>query len=168
MVSEAIANLLRYAAPVAIAATGETIGQRAGVLNIGLEGTMLSASYVGLLTDQATGNPWAALWAGVLTGIVVGLLQAWFTLGMAADSVVVGTAVNLLALGVTSTAYRFRFGNSGQLLRVPTLPQAGGWDGVMVLSLALAVAGTLLLFRTKWGLLARASGEYPPAVVASG
>ena len=103
---EAIANLIRYAAPVALAATGEAVGQKAGVLNIGLEGTMLSASYVGLLVDLATGNPWMALVVGTLVGVVVGLLQAWFTLGMAGDSVVVGTAVNLLALGVTSTAYR--------------------------------------------------------------
>ena len=168
MLGEAVANLLRYAAPLSLAAIGESIGQKAGVLNIGLEGTMLSASYAGLLADQATGSPWVALVVGVVTGIIVGLVQAWFTLGMAADAVVVGTAVNLLSLGLTSTAFRFRFGSSGQLLHIPTLPQAGGWDAIMVFAILVAGAGAFLLAKTKWGLLVRGAGEYPPAVNAAG
>lgn len=165
---EAVANLFRYAAPVALAATGETVGQKAGLLNIGLEGAMLSAAYVALLVDQATGIPELALAAGVLTAMAIALVQAWYTLRLGADPVVVGTAVNLGALGVTSSAYRFKFGGSGQLLSVPTLPQLGGWDIGMVLSVVLAVACALLLHRTSWGLAARAAGEHPPSATAAG
>lgn len=165
---DALTNLVRYACPVALAATGEAVGQTAGVLNIGLEGTMLSASFAALLTDLATKNPWLALLVGMVAGLVVGLAQAWFTVRQAADPVVVGTAVNLISLGVTSTAYRVKFGGAGQLLRVPTLPQAAGWDAVMPLSIALAIAGSVALSRTRWGLLARAAGEYPRAVTAAG
>lgn len=168
MLADALSNLVRYACPVALAATGEAVGQKSGVLNIGLEGTMLSASFAALLTDLASQNPWVSLAVGAGTGVVVGLVQARFTVRQAADPVVVGTAVNLLSLGATSTAYRVRFGGAGQLLRVPTLPEVGGWDAVMVLSLAMAATGAVLLTRTRWGLLARAAGEYPPAVTAAG
>src|SRR6476646_7137074 len=98
--------LLVFAAPVALAAIGETMSQRGGVLNIGLEGSMLCGAFFAMLATQITGSPWMGLAAGTAAGLILALLQGWFTILMAADQVVVGTAANLLALGVTSTWYR--------------------------------------------------------------
>lgn len=162
------AALLVFAAPVGLAALGECINQRGGTLNIGLEGTMLGAAYFGMLTSSATGSPWIGLLVGIAVGVACSLIQAFFVLKIAADQVVVGTALNLLALGLTSTLFRARFGSSGQLLSVPQVPKVMGIDAVIVVMILLAATTGWLLFRTKWGLALRATGEYPEAVAAAG
>lgn len=166
---EPIVALLRYAAPVGIAALGETVGQRAGVLNIGLEGMMITSAYVAVVVTQSTGSCWLGLLAGVVSAVALALLQALFTIKLAADQVVVGTAINLFGLGLTSTLYRLRFGSSGQLLSVPKFPRFGdGLDLVLIGWLLVVGVVTWMLFRSNWGLVVRATGEYPPATVASG
>lgn len=158
----------QFAIPIALAALGEVVSQRSGVLNIGLEGTMLGAAFAAAYVTLHTGNPWFGLLAGILVGLVASLIQSWFVLMRRADQVVVGTAVNLLALGVTGSLFRRAFGESGQLLSVPTLPKFDGWDAVMIATPILAIATAWALQRTGWGLLTRASGEYPKAVEAEG
>ncbi len=166
---EALVGLLRFAAPVAFAATGETVGQRAGVINIGLEGMMLGAAYFAMLGSLTTGSPAVGLLCGVGVALTLGAVQAYFTLRLAVDQIVVGTALNLFALGLTSTLYRARFGGSGQLISVPRLPQFGpGLDAALVALPVLVVAAAWGLFRTKWGLALRGVGEYPAAVEAAG
>lgn len=165
---EVATTIIRFAIPVASAAAGETVGQKAGVLNIGLEGTLLAAAYVSAITGLATQNVWIAFLAGVFAALVVTGIQAVFTLRMGVDMVVIGTVINLLVQGVTSTLYRAQFGGSGQLLSVPRLPSFGGIDVIVV---AVAVLTGFLgwaIMKTNWGLAVRAAGEYPPALVASG
>lgn len=162
-------EILRYGAPVALAACGETLGQRAGVLNIGLEGAMLSSAYAGAIVAIRTQNPWLGLVAGVIVGVVFALLNALFVVKLASDQVVVGTAINLFSLGLTGTLYRAEFGKSGTLLKVPMIPAlAPGIDFVTVAMILAVPALTFILFKTKWGLLLRSAGEYPPATVSSG
>lgn len=160
--------MLVFSAPVALAAIGETIAQKSGVLNIGLEGAMLCGAFFAMLVSQVTGSPWTGLAAGSLAGLALTLFQGWFTVLFAADQVVVGTAANLLALGLTSTLFRMRYGQSGQLLSVPKLPTFNGLDAVMVFMLAGVVAVWFLLNGTAWGLALKAAGEYPEAVEAAG
>ncbi|MES1227193.1 MAG: ABC transporter permease, partial [Armatimonadota bacterium] len=83
-----IAMLLVFAAPIALAAIGETMSQRSGVLNIGLEGSMLCGSFFAMLVSQTTGSPWMGLAAGTLAGLILALLQGWFTILFASDQVV--------------------------------------------------------------------------------
>lgn len=162
-------DVLRFAAPVAFGALGETVAQRAGVINIGLEGKMLTGAFVGMLVTRQTGNPWLGLAAGMVAGILLSLVSALFTVRLAADQVVVGTAINLAALGVTGAVYRQIFGESGQLLSIPSLPKGPfGLDGALVVLLLSVPALGWLLFKSKWGLALRAAGEYPEAVEASG
>lgn len=162
-------SLLRYTAPVGFAAIGEAVGQRAGMLNIGLEGMMLSAAYFATVAAESTGSPWLGMLAGLLAALALGGLQSVFTLKLGADQVVVGTAVNLLALGLTSTLFRARYGQSGQLLSVPTLPRfAGGLDLMLILLLALTAYLAWMLVHTRRGLAIRAAGEYPEAIAAAG
>jgi simple sugar transport system permease protein len=161
-------TILRYTAPVALAAIGETVNQKSGVINIGLEGMMLTAAFFGMLVSLSTGNAWMGILAGVASGVAFAAASSWFTIYLGADQVVVGTAVNLFALGLTGTLYRARFGQSGQLLNVPTIPQWNGIDVVLIVLVASAIGAWFLLFRTGWGLALRAAGEYPKSAEASG
>lgn len=160
--------LLQYAAPVAFAALGETVTQKSGVINIGLEGTMLAGAFFGMLVSFATKSPFLGLGAGILAGVVASGIFAWFTVWLTSDQVVVGTAMNLLAIGVTSTLYVDRFGQTGKLLTVPKIPKIGGVDPVLVLLLVSVLLVAWLLRQSAWGLLVRAAGEYPKAAEAAG
>ena len=161
--------VLHFAAPVAFAAIGETIGQRAGVLNIGLEGTMLCAAYFSMLSCAATGSPWVGLAVGVAVAVAVGITQSLFTLHLAADQIVVGTAVNLFALGLTDTLFRAKYGQTGALITVPTVPKIYGELDLVTIVLVLCAAYLAwFLSRTRRGLVVRAAGEYPEAVDAAG
>ncbi len=164
----AMLAVLMYATPLALAALGETVVQKAGVIHIGIEGTMLAGAFFAMLATLATGSPWVGLGVGVLVGVTLALLSGAFALTLTVDQVVVGTAVNLLALGLTRTLFAMRFGASGELLSVPKVPSWQGLDAVMVVAVLLAVGTHGVLFRTSWGLALRAAGEYPQAAEAAG
>jgi len=163
-----IALLLVYSAPLALAALGELIGQRSGVINIGLEGMMLTGAFIGVLVERATGSPGVGFVAAALVGIVLGLFSGWFTVKLAADQVVVGTAVNFFALGLTGLWYRLAFGSSGKLLNTVALPRWLGIDPVVWLLFLLVPLVAFLVYRTNWGLALRAAGGYPVAAEAAG
>lgn len=160
--------LLGYAAPVALAAIGEVVVQRSGVLNIALEGTMLGAAYAAMLVTFLTGSPYVGLLAGLVAGVVTTLVFGIFVIRLSSDQVVVGTAINLMVLGLTSTLFRAKFGQSGRLVSVAKLPSWAGVDVVLLLMLVSVPVVGLMLQRTGWGLALRASGEYPPAAEAAG
>ncbi len=161
-------QLLVYSTPVALAAMGEGIGQKGGVMNIGLEGTMLSAAFGGAVVAIATHSPALGLLAGTAVGLAVTLVAAVFSITLASDQVVVGTAVNLGVLGITGTLFRNQFGQSGKLISIPSLPELYGIDAVIPILLALAIALWFAVNRTTWGLALRAVGEYPKAAESSG
>jgi len=161
-------EIIFYSTPLAIAAIGEVIGQKSGVINIGLEGMILAGAYGGLVGTLLTNSPWTGLLVGTTFGLILGLLQLYFVLKLALDQVLVGTAINLLALGVTSTLFRKQFGQAGQLTSLPSIPSIYGIDVVMLFCIALIPMTWWLLTKSRWGLLVRAGGEYPAAVKASG
>jgi general nucleoside transport system permease protein len=160
--------LLKYATPVALAAGGEAVVQKSGVINIGLEGTMLVGAFAGTLVGLATGSAMLGLLAGTVAGVILALIFGGFVVGLAADQVVVGTAINLSAAGLTGTLYRARFGQSGQLLSLPPLPMFWRIDIGMVALVAMIPAVWFLLNRTTYGLVLRSAGEYPKATEAAG
>lgn len=160
--------ILPYATPVALAAIGETIAQRGGVINISLEGGMLMGAFFGMFASFLTNSPWLGLFAGLAAGVAITAVFAYFTVYLASDQVVVGTALNLFALGLTGTFYRARFGQSGQILSVARVPQWHSLDAVTLLLLVSVVAVNFLLFRSAWGLALRSAGEYPKAAEAAG
>lgn len=162
------AVLMIFATPVALAAIGEAVGQRAGVINIGIEGMMLAGAYAAMVATQATGNPWLGLAAGGAVGVALALAQAFFTLKLAADQVVAGTALNLLSIGVTGTLFQMRYGASGDLMSLPKLVAAGAPDPIAWGTVVAAALAGWVLMRTRWGLAVRAAGEYPRAIEAAG
>ncbi|MBX3118713.1 MAG: ABC transporter permease [Fimbriimonadaceae bacterium] len=163
------AQLLLFATPVALAALGETATQRAGVLNIGLEGVMLTSAYAAVVTAHSTGSIWLGLGVGVLAGLLLTLISAFFCVKLAVDQVVTGTAITLLALGLTGTLYRAQFGQSGKLLSLSDgFPKFEGFDPIMAFAVLSVAIVWFALFKTRWGLAVRAAGEFPKAAEAAG
>lgn len=166
-----IGAALSLGTPLIISAAGETVSERAGVLNIGLEGTMLAAAFAGFYASYATGNPWAGVAAGVVVGVIVVCLSAALVVGMAADQVVVGTGINLLCMGVTGGLFVELFGQTGKLVGVATVPKTSGalaLNPLMLAAVAAVAASWFALRKTRWGLAARAAGEVPEAAEANG
>lgn len=163
--------LLSFATPLLIASAGETVLEKSGILNIGLEGMMLTSAYAAFFTSHLTGSPWLGIAGGVAAAVAIALLSSLFVIRLAADQVVVGTAINLLALGVTGSLFVASFGRTGQLVSVEAVPKLGGQlalNPVMMFAIVAPILFSLLISRTRWGLAARACGESPEAVDALG
>ena len=164
---------VRVATPLLLAATGETVTERAGVINLGLEGLMLAGALAATLGASAAG-PWAGLAVAVLTGMVLAAAFAAVAIGARANQIIAGTAVTLAAVGLTGTIYRQAYGTGGAGLALPTLPALPlpGLARIPILGPALfdqpaptyfaLLALPLVwwvLFRTRAGLMLRATGE---------
>jgi general nucleoside transport system permease protein len=184
-VSDAAASFLeatvRTATPLALAALGELVTERAGVINIGLEGAILAGSFGALV--GATYGTSMGYFAGTLAGLVAASVFALFAVRLRANQIVAGTAVTLLALGVTGTLYRAWYGAEGAALSIPTspvvripllseLPVIGralfGAHLVTYFAWLLVPLLAWWLHRTHGGLALRASGERAEAVNAAG
>ncbi len=177
-----LAAAVRVATPLLLAAIGETIVQRSGVMNLGLEGIMLTGALAAALGAAAWG-PWSGAGVAVVAGMVLAGMFALVAIGARADQVITGTAVTLGAVGLTGTVYRQAFGAAGSGLDLPTLepfslpalsalPVAGPAlfaQPVPTYIAMLAVPAVWwLLFRTRAGLALRATGEAASVARASG
>lgn len=160
---------VRLATPLAIAALGELVAERAGVLNIGIEGMMLAGAFSAFAVGGVTGSVTLGIAAAALAGVVLAALFAAFVLGRAADPIVSGTALNVFALGATGTAYRLVFPPEQPLPVAPHAAEfAPGLNAYVVLAL-LGIAGVaFFLRRTRPGLTLRAVGERAEAAHAQG
>ena len=171
----------RLATPIIFASIGEVISERAGVLNIGLEGVMLIGAFTGFATVSSTGDLALGFLAAISAGAISGLLFALFTITIKANQIVVGTALNLLGLGLTSFLFRTYFVSSGQgveiapALHIPLLSdirylgEAFFRHNILVYStILLVILARFTLFKTSFGLTLRAVGEYPKAVDIAG
>jgi simple sugar transport system permease protein len=154
---------LALAAPLLLAALGELIGERAGVLNIGLEGMMLGGAWAGAAAGYASGSGIVGLLSAIAAGMALAALFALVAITLRADAVVAGTGLNLLALGLTGFLHRTLLAN-GSDGRSVALPQ---W----VFQVVAALLVPLLWWgfsRTQIGLKTRAVGEHPQAADAAG
>ena len=168
-----LAAAVRVATPLVLAATGETITERSGVINLGLEGIMLAGALAATLGATAWG-PWSGVACAIVAGMVLAAVFALLAVGARADQIITGTAITLAAVGVTGTIYRQAYGSGGAGLTIPTLESIAipGLSKIPVLGPALfdQPAPTYLallampivwwvLFRTRLGLALRATGE---------
>lgn len=163
-----VALLLRIAIPVALAALCGAITERAGVIDLALEGKLLFGAFAAAAVGHATGSAYAGIAGGVAAGMAVAALQIFFALRLGADQVIVGVAINLLALGGTRFLLQLFYGEGAN-----SPPTPGFGDAVLTNPLFwIAVAGTLgvaiAIVRTRWGLRLRAAGDRPDALVAVG
>lgn len=157
---------LRLATPLALAALGELVGERAGVLNIGIEGMMLSGACAAYLAAAQLGSAPLGVAAAALAGALVAAVFAGFVLQRGADPIVCGTALNLLALGITGSVHR-ALGSQAELA-APGLGSLLGIHGFVWICGALALGVAVVLGRTRLGLALRAAGEGAAAAHSQG
>ena len=161
-------SVLRLSVPLLFAAYGGLISERSGLANVALEGLLLVSAFAGAAITALTGNVWLGVAGGVAAGGLGGLFFGGTTLYSRADHIVMGTAFNLLVIGIIPTITRALFGVTGstpQLSRDLRL----SYDSVFFV-LALAVGGIIFwsIQQTRWGLRLRAAGEEPVALTVQG
>lgn len=186
MLTPLLAASVAAATPLMLAGIGELLAERAGVLNIGIEGMMLTGCIAGFSVAVITGSPWLGLLAAIGAAMLVGSVFAFLAINARTDQIVAGMAINLLAVGLSGTIWRI-LQNRG----LTELPEnAGflrGWTGVDMLT-TMPLFGPLLfnhygltavtllaaaivwwiLRRTRLGIVVTALGEAPDAVAAAG
>ena len=107
---------VRLGIPLALAAMGETITERSGVINIGLEGSLIAGALGGALGALAIGGAGGGILVGAFGGALVAMIFAGFAVGLGTDQIITGTAVTLGGLGFTGAIYQARFGTTGTAL----------------------------------------------------
>lgn len=155
---------IRLALPVALAALGALVSERAGVLNLGIEGLMVSGALAGYLVTHHTGSPWLGLLCGLATGAVCGLVLAVVVVGLSANQIVTGLAFTILAGSATAYIYQrsFSFGQN------PPRIERIGMPALIVLTLAILAAIVFVMRKTVAGLVLSSVGEAPVATDALG
>jgi len=175
-------GVVRTATPLALAALGETVTERSGIINIGLEGSIIAGA-LGAVIGAGYGGVWAGFAFAAMCGCGVAAIFALFAVTLRADQIISGTAVTLLALGGTGTLYRILYGSAGAALNTPTLDPMSlpllSQIPVIGRSLFVQPAITYMLYllipavgwwmyRTHAGLGLRAIGENLAAAIAAG
>jgi ABC-type uncharacterized transport system permease subunit len=173
-----LAATLRAATPLTFAAIGGIFSERSGIVNIGLEGMMLTGAFFGIAVVGWTGQWELGIFAAMAAGGLLALIHAFFTIHLRADQIVSGFAINFLALGVTGYLFRSIYGTRGTPEleeRIPTvsvpglrdIPFVGEVIGDMSLMIWMAILLVLvswvILFKTPIGLRIRSVGEHPKA-----
>jgi len=174
---------LLLATPILLAALGELLVERTGVLNIGVEGMMLTGAFAAAVAAEVSGSAGLGAITAALAGMLVALVFAWCALVLGTDQIIVGAAINLLALGGTGAVYRAVYGTTGAALVLPTLPALpvpgfsslplvgsvfASQNGLVYLALLLVPVLAFLFRRTGLGLRLRAIGDHPQAAASLG
>jgi ABC-type uncharacterized transport system permease subunit len=178
--SALLAATLRYATPLLFAGLGGLVSERAGVVNIGLEGMMLMGAFFAAWGADVTGSWLLGVLIGVLSGMALAAIHAFFCINLRADQIVCGFALNFVALGLTGYLYIDIYGDQGTPDDLPAVPNLNlgdlgidslGFVGKALANQNLLVWGALLalvivwilVFRTRGGLRLRSVGENPRA-----
>jgi simple sugar transport system permease protein len=184
--SALLAATLRYATPLTFAAIGGLFCERSGVINVALEGMLLTGAFFGIW-----GAIWAHTWAGsfawvvgvliaALAGMALAAIHAVWSIHLKVDQIISGTAINFLALGITGYLFIEKYGDTGTPGNVPDYgipdvhlsflenwpfigPIIGQLNLMIWLSFLLLIATYVFVFRTPYGLRLRAVGEHPRA-----
>ncbi|HEX4705432.1 MAG TPA: hypothetical protein VH352_25125, partial [Pseudonocardiaceae bacterium] len=171
--------LFPSAIPLILGALAGVIGERAGVVNVALEGQLLLGAFVAAVAATMAGSVWAGVIGGALAGVLLASILAVLAIRYLVDQVIVGVVLNLFALGITNFLYQKLLANNPQQYNTPgylakiKIPVLGDipiigpvlFDGTIFLYLTyvLVVAVHFGLFHTRWGLRLRAVGEHPKA-----
>jgi simple sugar transport system permease protein len=161
--------ILRMTTPLLFTALGGLISERSGVINIGLEGMMLTGAFFGVAGTWWTGSAWLGLILAVVAGGVAALIHAVWSISFRGDQIVVGTAINLIAGGLSAFLVHSIWGKAGGSDRVVKLPDITSGINVLVpFAFLLVPVVHIFLFRTKQGLHVQAAGEHPQAAESVG
>jgi simple sugar transport system permease protein len=169
-----LASGIRLSIPYTLAGLGGTYSERSGVVNIGLEGMMLTGAFTAVAVTNTTGNAWVGLLAAILVGMLLGLVHAVVCVTFKADQIVSGLALIVFAAGITVFCAWLLY-NQTQIqveayLRVPVLHTIPFFKGLfnqipplVFLTVAIVIASHFVIFKTVFGLRLRSVGEHPQA-----
>jgi general nucleoside transport system permease protein len=181
--SALFAAMLRYATPLIFASLGGLFSERSGVINIALEGMLLTGAFFAVLGADLTGTWYLGVLIGMAAGGLLALIHAIFSVSLRADQIVSGTALNFLAFGLTTYLYLNRYGAEGTPTDLPQVPDVhlpliedigfvgdifGQLNLLIWMGLALVLVTWVVVFRTPPGLRLRAAGENPLAAETAG
>ena len=177
-------STLRLATPLVLAAIGGLYSERAGVINIALEGLMLAGAFTAASVTFYAASPWVGMGAAMVAGVLVAMIIALACIKFKADQVVTGTGINIMFLGLPAVLSGAMFLSSGSTPQVPKenllpnvsqiLPFVPQWriftevNVVTVIAVVLVIVTAYVLYRTPFGLRLRAVGENPEAADAAG
>jgi simple sugar transport system permease protein len=177
-----LSQALILATPILLAGIGELISERGGVINVGLEGMMLSGAFFAYLIAWKTHSSVIGLFGGIGGGLIFAVIMGLLTIEAGADQIVAGVAIDLAAIGLTGFLFEQIFQNLQQILVKPVgmisipllikIPSFGPalfkHDPLVFLAFILVPVAWFLLYRTRWGLAIRAAGELPSAADSAG
>jgi simple sugar transport system permease protein len=173
-----LSGTIMYGTPLLYVTLGEIIGQRAGMVNLGLEGIMLIGASVAFAVSIETGNLWLGIGAAALAGAVFNLLYAYLVVSRGANQLASGLALMFFGIGISAMIGRPYVGQGTvglprfQLPGVTSVPGVSAtmfnYDLLVFLAVPIAFLVWVALFRTRWGLSLRAVGESPSAAFAAG
>jgi general nucleoside transport system permease protein len=181
--SALFAAMLRYATPLIFASLGGLFSERSGVINIALEGMLLTGAFFAVLGADMTGSWFLGVLIGMAAGGLLALIHAIFAVSLRADQIVSGTALNFLAFGITTYLYLNRYGAEGTPTDLPQVPDVklpliedvpffgnvfGQVNLLIWIGLALVLVTWVVVFRTPPGLRLRSAGENPLAAETAG
>jgi ABC-type uncharacterized transport system permease subunit len=178
-------SMIRLATPILYASLGELISERSGVMNMGLEGTMLTAAFIGFLVAQKTGSLPVAIAIASLSGGLMSLILAFMTITLGVDQIITGLAINLLASGGTLFWFRMDYAQTNlentplvEILKpvnipfLSNLPYLGkvifSHNVLTYLVFLLVPVVWFFLYKTSYGLKIRSLGENPKAADMTG
>ena len=170
------------ATPIGLAAMGGVLSERSGVLNIGLEGMMLTGALAGAMGSYFLGGPWVGTLAALAAGVMLGVGLGYLTVTLGANQIVTGVGINLFALGFTTFVERVVLRPAGieavpsfarfaspRILAIPLLgPLLANLTPLVPVTIVIAPILAVFLYRTSWGLALRATGEVPRAADTAG
>ena len=169
-----IASSIRFAVPYTLAGLGGTYSERSGVVNIGLEGMMLSGAFTSVAVTNITGSAWIGLLAAIMVGMLLGLIHAVVCVSFKADQIVSGLAIIIFAAGIT-VFFSWLMFNKTQIkaegmLRIPFLHQIPAFKllfseipPLVFVTAAIVIFSHIVIFKTVFGLRLRSVGEHPQA-----
>src|SRR6516162_9066788 len=178
-VIDLLQGTLTASIPLILGALAGLMCERSGVINIAIEGQLLTGAFTGAAVASVTGGVWLGLIGGSLTGALVGLILAIFAITFLTDQIIVGVVLDVIALGLTNYLYNrimvpyantWNAGNTFGTLKIPVLgnipiigPVFFDSNVFLYITYALILIIQIGLFRTRWGLRVRAVGEHPTA-----
>lgn len=180
-----LASTIRIATPVLLAALGELVTEKAGILNLGVEGMMLTGAFAGFFVTYQTGSLWLGIAFGMLAGAAMSLIMAFMAITLRLNQTVIGLGINLLASGLTFYWFRITFAIGGESttptvdifpsVKIPLLANIPYLGDILFSQRLLTYFALLMvplvwffLYRTKYGMALRGIGENPGAVDTKG
>lgn len=181
MIIDWLQATLRWSAPLILVSIGEVLSERSGIINMGVEGIMLSGALCGIAISYITGSVLVSVLVTMLLGAILGAVVAFLTVSRRTNQVVTGLMMNLLAMGGTNLLFALLSGS--RHTRVTTFPILfpEAWHSVPVIgpilfqqpistliALILPIFSSIILYRTNWGLNVRAIGDNPQSAATAG